>query len=141
MIVLDTNVISELWRTAPTPSVLAWMDAQAGETLYLSATTVAELRYGIAAMPPGQRRSVYQARLEAEVLPLFAGRILAFDLTASAAYAELMMRARTQGLGIAHADACIAACTAAQSFAIATRDASPFQAAGLTVINPWGEPF
>lgn len=73
MIVLDTNVISELWKSQPNPNVLAWVDAQAIETLYLSIVTVAELRYGIAAMPEGRRRSVYQTRLEHEVLPaLFA---------------------------------------------------------------------
>jgi predicted nucleic acid-binding protein len=64
MIVVDTNVISELWRLAPDPRVLAWMDAQAIETLHLSAVTVAELRYGIAAMPEGRRRTIYQERLE-----------------------------------------------------------------------------
>ena len=90
MIVVDTNVISELWRLAPDSRVLAWMDAQAIETLHLSAVTVAELRYGIAAMPEGRRRTIYQERLEHEVLPAFAGRVLAFDLDAAKAYAEQM---------------------------------------------------
>ena len=85
MIVVDTNVISELWRLAPDSRVLAWMDAQAIETLHLSAVTVAELRYGIAAMPEGRRRTIYQERLEHEVLPAFAGRVLAFDLDAAKA--------------------------------------------------------
>src|SRR5256885_5261535 len=70
MIVVDTNVISELWRLAPDSRVLAWMDAQAIETLHLSAVTVAELRYGIAAMPEGRRRTIYQERLEHEVLTM-----------------------------------------------------------------------
>ena len=61
MILIDTNVISELWKAEPNPDVLAWMDAQAVETLYLSAVTVAELRFGVAAMPKGKRRSIYAA--------------------------------------------------------------------------------
>jgi predicted nucleic acid-binding protein len=64
MIVLDTNVISELWKVEPNPRVLAWIDAQAIETLYLSVFTVAELRYGLATMPQGKRRSIYQERLD-----------------------------------------------------------------------------
>ena|SRR5258708_39197331 len=104
MIVVDTNVISELWRLAPDSRVLAWMDAQAIETLHLSAVTVAELRYGIAAMPEGRRRTIYQERLEHEVLPAFAGRVLAFDLDAAKAYADLMASAKTQGRAIAKAD-------------------------------------
>jgi predicted nucleic acid-binding protein len=76
MIVLDTNVISELWKAAPEPNVLAWIDAQSVETLYLSAVTVAELRFGLAAMPAGKRRSIYQERLEREVLTAFTGRVL-----------------------------------------------------------------
>ncbi|PVY61868.1 hypothetical protein C7440_2602 [Pusillimonas noertemannii] len=96
MIVLDTNVISELWKVEPNPNVLTWIDAQAIETLYLSAATVAELRYGLATMPKGKRRTIYQERMEKEVLPAFAGRVLAFDLDTSRTYADLMALARTK---------------------------------------------
>ena len=138
MIVVDTNVLSDLWRVAPDPKVLAWMDAQVVETLFLSAITVAELRFGVAAMPPGKRRTIYQERLEREVLPAFAGRVLPFDLDASKAYGELMARARVgAGLAIGNADGYIAATAAARGLMIATRDTSPFKAAGLTVIDPW----
>lgn len=138
MIVIDTNVLSELWRVAPDPKVLAWMDAQVVETLFLSAITVAELRFGLAAMPQGKRRTIYQERLEREVLPAFAGRVLPFDLDASKAYGELMARARVgAGLAIGNADGYIAATAAARGLMIATRDTSPFKAAGLTVIDPW----
>lgn len=64
MIIVDTNVISELWKPEPDQRVLAWVDAQSIETLYLSVVTVAELRYGLAAMPAGKRRTLYQERLE-----------------------------------------------------------------------------
>lgn len=131
MILLDTNVISEPWRPVPEPRVLAWIDAQAIETLFLSAVTVAELRFGIGAMPAGRRRSVLHERLEQEVLPLFEGRVLSFDLAASQSYAELMGRA------IGKADGYIAATAASRGYVVASRDVSPFEAAGVRVLNPW----
>ncbi len=137
MIVLDTNIISELWRIEPNPNVLAWMDAQMVETLYLSAVTVAELRYGLATMPAGKRRTIYQERLEREVLPVFTGRVLAFDLKASRIYAELMASARTKGKAIGREDGYIAATAAVNGFIVATRDTGPFEAIGFAVINPW----
>jgi predicted nucleic acid-binding protein len=137
MIVLDTNVISELWKAAPEPNVLAWIDAQMVETLYLSAITVAELRFGLAAMPAGRRRAIYQERLEGEVLPAFTSRVLPFDLDASLAYANLMAQAKAAGKAIGKADGYIAAIAAARGLMVATRDASPFEAAGLNIINPW----
>ncbi|MEY2342406.1 type II toxin-antitoxin system VapC family toxin [Acidithiobacillus sp. IBUN Pt1247-S3] len=137
MIVLDTNVISELWKIEPNPNVLAWVDAQAVETLYLSAITVAELRYGLATMPEGKRRTIYQNRLEGEVLLVFTARVLPFDLDASQAYADLMARAKAVGQAIGRADGYIAAIAKARGFTIATRDMTPFQAASLKVINPW----
>lgn len=139
MILIDTNVISEPWKPAPHARVLAWIDAQAIETLYLSVVTVAELRYGLATMPEGKRRTIYQERLEHEVLPAFADRVLAFDLDTSKIYADLMAQARARGQAIAKADGYIAATAAAHGLMVATRDTSPFQAVGLSVINPWEE--
>lgn len=137
MIVVDTDVTSELWRAQPAPQVLAWMDAQMIETLYLSAITVAELRFGLATMPAGKRRAVFLNRLESDVIPAFAGRIVPFDLDASRAYAELMAAARMAGNAIGKADGYIAASAAARGYTVATRDTSPFEAAGLAVIHPW----
>lgn len=137
MIVIDTNVISELWKVEPNPHVLAWIDAQAIETLYLSAITVAELRYGLATMPEGRRRRIFQQRLENEVLPTFAGRVLPFDLDAAQAYSELMSRAKSGGKAIGKADGYIAATAAARGLMVATRDTGPFEAADLNTVNPW----
>jgi len=137
MILIDTNVISELWKAEPNPDVLAWIDAQTVETLYLSAITVAELRFGLATMPEGKRRTIYQERLEKEVLPTFAGRVLPFDLDASQAYADLMARAKAGGKAIGKADGYIAATATACGLMVATRDISPFEAAGLKIVNPW----
>jgi predicted nucleic acid-binding protein len=137
MIVLDTNVISELWKIEPDANVLAWIDAQMVETLYLSTITIAELRFGLASMPDGKRRTIFQDRLEREVLGAFTGRILSFDLDASNSYALLMAGAKQAGKAIGKADGYIAATAAARGMIVATRDTSPFEAAGLGVINPW----
>jgi len=137
MILIDTNVISELWKAEPNPGVLAWVDAQTVETLYLSAITVAELRFGLATMPEGRRRTIYQKRLENEVLPTFTGRVLPFNLDASQAYADLMARAKVEGKAIGKADGYIAATASACGLMVATRDISPFEAAGLKIVNPW----
>lgn len=137
MILIDTNVISELWKAEPNPVVLDWVDAQSVETLYLSAVTVAELRFGVAAMPEGKRRTIYQERLEKEVLPAFTGRVLPFDLAASRAYADLMAGARLAGKAIGKADGYIAATASACGLMVATRDINPFEAAGLKFVNPW----
>ena len=137
MILLDTNVISEPLKSVADLNVLAWIDAQIIETLYLSTISLAELRFGIAVLPDGKRRDTLTVSLERRVVPLFAGRILSFDEAASQAYATLRTRARAAGQAIAPADGYIAAIAASQGFAIATRDTSPFEAAKLTVINPW----
>ena len=137
MILLDTNVISEALKTSGNENVLAWMDAQMVETLYLSTISLAELRFGIAVLSDGKRRETLNTILEKKVLPVFAGRILSFDEAASQSYASLRSKARTEGLAIAPADGFIAAIAANHGFAIATRDTSPFDAAGIRVINPW----
>jgi toxin FitB len=137
MILLDTNVVSEPLRPAPDAHVIKWIDAQQLETLFLSAITVAELRAGVALLPASKRRTGLQENLETRVLPLFAGRVLPFDLACTQAYAELMAKARAAGLAIASADGYIAAIAAANSLVVATRDVGPFKAAGSVVINPW----
>ena len=137
MILVDTNVISETLRQQPDPAVVRWMDTQSIETLYLSAVTVAELRYGIAVLPEGRRRQVLHSGLEQSVLPLFEGRILPFDGATAESYAELMAAARRLGRGVSAADGYIAATAHAAGLMVATRDTSPFKAVGLAVVNPW----
>jgi predicted nucleic acid-binding protein len=137
MILLDTNVISEALKISGNENVLAWMDAQMIETLYLSTISLAEIRFGIAALPDGKRRESLHAIFEKKVLPVFASRILSFDDPASQSYATLRSKARAAGQAIAPADGFIAAIAANRGFAVATRDTSPFDAAGIKVINPW----
>ena len=137
MILLDTHLVSEPLRPAPDTRVIAWIDAQPLETLFLSAITVAELRAGVALLPAGKRRTGLLQNLEKRVLPLFAGRVLPFDLACTQAYAELMAKARKAGLAIATADGYIAAIAAVNGFTVASRDTGPFEAADASVINPW----
>lgn len=137
MILLDTNVISEPWKPAPDTAVLIWLDAQTIETLFISAISIAELRFEIASLPSGNRQAILHDRLEGEVLPHFDGRILPFNVGTSQFYAELMAGARVSGKAIGKADGYIAATAAENDLAVATRDTSPFEAAGLKVINPW----
>lgn len=137
MILLDTNVISEPLKPHGESAVLVWIDAQAVETLYLSTISLAELRFGIAAMPDSKRKDKLRQQLDERVLPVFADRILPFGVDAAAAYGELRARARMAGKAIGTADGYIAAVAAAHGFSVATRDTSPFEAVGLEVINPW----
>ena len=137
MILLDTNVVSEPLRRMPETRVIEWIDAQPLETLFLSSITVAELRAGVALLPAGKRRTGLQQGLEKRVLPLFAGRVLPFDLACTQAYAQLMAKACAGGLSIATADGYIAAIAAANGFAVASLDTGPFEAASVAVINPW----
>jgi predicted nucleic acid-binding protein len=137
MILLDMNVISEPWKPAPDTAVLTWLDAQAIETLFISAISIAELRFGIASMPSGKRQTILHDRLDGEVLPIFDGRILPFNVDTAQFYAELMAGGRTSGKAIGKVDGYIAATAAENHLAVATRDTTPFEAAGLRVINPW----
>jgi toxin FitB len=136
MILLDTNVASEAMKPEPDPAVRGWLDEQAAETLFLSSVTIAELMFGIGSLPKGKRKDRLTAALDG-VLELFAGRILPFDTGAARRYADLAVKARAAGKGFPTPDGYIAAIAAAHDFAVASRDASAFAAAGLTVIAPW----
>jgi predicted nucleic acid-binding protein len=137
VIILDTNVISEPLRPKPGAGVVAWLDAQALETLYLTTISLAEVRDGIACLPQGRRRQKLHDRFEGEFLPLFHERTLAFDEPATTAYAALRARARAQGWPIGDFDALIASIASVTGFMVATRDTAPFEAAGVAVVNPF----
>ncbi len=137
MILVDATVVSEPQRRIPEPRVTAWLEVQALETLYLPAITIADLPFGVQSLPVGHRRDRLNEDLERHVLPMFAGRVLAFDLAGSQAYAELMAQARSAGRAISESDGYIAATAAVNGMMVATRGTSPFQAAGLKTVNPW----
>lgn len=137
MIILDTNVVSEPLRPRADPAVQAWLDAQAAETLYLTATNVAELLVGVEMLADGRRKRGLGSALESLIDGLFGSRVLPFDHGAARVYAKIVDRARRGGHSISVADGQIAAIAALHGFAVATRDVAPFAAAGLPVINPW----
>ena len=136
MILLDTNVISEAMKPTPEDIVRAWLDEQAAETLYLSNVTIAELLFGIGALPAGKRKDRLTEALDG-VMELFADRVLPFDIAAARHYAGLAVKARAAGKGFPTPDGYIAAIAASRGFTVATRDTSAFDAAGVAVINPW----
>jgi len=136
MIVLDTNVVSEAMKPKPHPAVRAWLNEQAAETLYLTSVTLAEVLFGIAMLPSGKRKNMLSRALDG-LMELFGNRVLSFDTEAARQYAGLAVTARAAGKGFPTPDGYIAAVASASGFVVATRDAGPFEAAGLSVINPW----
>jgi predicted nucleic acid-binding protein len=136
MILLDTNVVSEAMKPEPQASVRHWLDAQVAETLFLSSVSIAELAFGIHALPDGRRKHNLAATLGG-VLDLFGARILPFDTEAARRYGELAAGARAAGRGFPTPDGYIAAIAASRGFAVASRDTAAFAAAGLVVIDPW----
>ena len=137
MIVLHTNVVSELSRRKPDLAVLAWLDAQRPETLYLSSISAAELWAGVAVLPEGARKRGLESSLDDALNRLFAGRRLPFDDAAARAYADIVRRTRATGTPVPLADGLIAAVARSRGFAVATRDGAPSRAAGVAVIDPW----
>jgi toxin FitB len=138
LILVDTNVVSETMRGAPNEVVVAWLNEQAAETLYLSTVSLAELLLGIAVLSEGRRKLNLAMALGEQAASMFGDRILPFDAPAAKAYATLVSRARASGVTIGVADGQIAAIAALHNLAVATRDTDPFRAAGISVINPWG---
>ena len=136
MIVLDTNVVSEAMKPEPHGAVRAWLNDQAAETLYLSSVTLAELLFGIGALPAGKRKDMLAQALDG-LMRLFRDRVLPFDVDAARRYAELAVTAKTSGRGFPTPDGYIAAIAASRGFIVASRDTAPYEAAGVTVINPW----
>ena len=139
MFLIDTNVISELMRATPAPSVLSWFSTQDPSTLYLSAVTEAELRTGIAILPEGQRREGLKAALDATISEDFEGRILPFDTDAAKAYAEIAAGRRSAGRPIAEADCQIAAIAREAAMPVITRNTRDFEGCGIGLINPWDD--
>ncbi|MBV8769675.1 MAG: type II toxin-antitoxin system VapC family toxin [Hyphomicrobiales bacterium] len=137
MILVDTNIISEVMRRAPEARVVSWLDSQVSETLYLSTVSLAELLLGVALLPDGKRKRELGSALKYKALGLFGEKMLAFDEAAAAAFASVMSRARAAGRSIGIADGQIAAIAKAHGLIVATRDTEPFEAAGLRIINPW----
>lgn len=139
MILLDTNVVSELMRTEPARIVLDWFGQHDSADLFISAVTEAELRSGVAILPEGQRRDRLQLALDAMIEQDFQTRVLPFDSPAAKAYAEIAALRRAAGRPIAEADCQIAAIARAMGAPVATRNVKDFDGCGIRLINPWND--
>lgn len=136
MIILDTNVLSEMMRPQPATSLRNWLNAQTAETLFITSITVAELRFGVGCLPEGHRRHQLAFALDA-MFAMFGDRVLPFDTAAASVYADRAVMARAAGKGLPLPDGYIAAIAASRQWLVATRDTAPYEAAAVKVINPW----
>ena len=137
MLILDTNVVSELMRPAPDPAVASWGAERATSGLFLTAVTEAELRFGLAVMPLGKRRDGLAKGLERMLETGFGNRVLPFDSGAARAYAGIAAARRQRGRPIAQADCQIAAIARSRGMAVATRNVRDFEDMGIEIFNPW----
>lgn len=137
MIVLDTNVLSELARVEPDRSVLAWLDALDAGRVTTTAVTAAELRYGVERLPDGRRKTLLRAAVEGLLRDDLRRRVEPFDAAASVRYALLVARRERQGRPISGADAQIAAICQARAATLATRNVTDFADTGVEVVDPW----
>lgn len=137
MIIVDTNVISEVMRERPSEAMVAWLNGQNAALLFVTTITIGEVLYGLAAMPEGHRLDRLRDTFEAYLRRGFGGRVLDYDEGAARAYADTLMRRRRAGRPLDIADAQIAAIARAGGYAVATRNERDFDGIGLELINPF----
>ena len=137
MFVLDTNILSALMHSQPSPEIAEWITGQPETALFTTCVCQAEILSGLAIMPEGRRRLALEAAAEAMFMQDFAGRVLPFGSEAAVVYADIFAARRRAGLPATTQDLMIAAIARAKDASIVTRDSSGFVGCGLTVINPW----
>jgi hypothetical protein len=137
MIILDTNVLSELMRPAPSPRVVAWVAKQPATELFTTSITEAEIFYGLELLAKSKRREALLAAAEAMFAQDLAGRVLGFDSDAARAFSKIAAHRRGLGRPISHADAQIAAITQSRGAKLATRNVADFKDCGVDVVDPW----
>ena len=138
MIILDTNIVSELLRPAPEPKIETWLAAQEGAQVYLTASE-AELRFGVAILEEGKRKDALALVVEGMLCEDFRDRALPFDGAVAEAYAAIAAEQRAAGRSISQFDCQIAAIGRTQGASVATRNAKDFEGCGIEVINPWND--
>ncbi len=136
-VLLDTNVVSELMRKAPDPTVAVWAAGHRLENLFFSAVGEAELRYGATILPTGQRRETLVSDIERMLGEAFENRVLPFDSGAARAYADIAAKRRSTGRPVAPADCQIAAIARSRRMAVATRNVRDFEDVNIEVVDPW----
>jgi predicted nucleic acid-binding protein len=139
MIILDTNVLSELMRPKPSARVLAWIAKQPEAEFCTTSITEAEVFYGIEVLPTGKRRRHLITAAEVMFTEDFSGRVYGFDSAAVRAFSKIASSRRTSGRPISHPDAQIAAIAKARRAKVATRDVRGFEQCGVEVVDPWNE--
>jgi toxin FitB len=137
VIVLDTNVVSELMRQAPEPDVVRWTDSFSAAEIFLTAVTVAELMYGVARLPKGRRRRELHTKVEGLLTEDFRDKILPFDALSAINYADIVASRERTGNQIGMADGQIAAICRNWKAGLATRNVGDFIDTGIHAINPW----
>jgi predicted nucleic acid-binding protein len=137
MIVLDTNVLSEVLKPSPSTAVVTWLSAQEPAEVFLTAITQAEVLYGLELLPAGKRKVSLLAAAGKLFSEDFEGRILAFEEASARNFAKIVAARNSTGRPIAQFDGMIAAICAARRAALATRNVSDFDNCGLRIINPW----
>jgi hypothetical protein len=137
MILLDTNVISEMMRSKPEPAVSAWLDRRPEEELWTASVVIAELLSGIDLMPVGRKQAALREAVEGMIAGDFRGQILNFDVPAARSYGRVLASRKRIGRPIKEMDALIAATTLANGATLATRNMSDFEDCGISLVNPW----
>jgi len=137
MILLDTNVVSEVMKTRPAEAVVAWLNSQGSERLYVSTITIGEIAYGLRILPDGKRRFGLRERFERFVTLAFEQRVLSYDEPAARIYGDLMGDRRELGLPMSVPDGQIAAIASLNHLAVATRNVVDFENCGIDVVNPF----
>jgi predicted nucleic acid-binding protein len=137
MIVLDTNVLSETWRPAPSPKVMNWLRSQPMTAVFTTTISEAELFYGIALLPDSKRRRALESAVSLIFAEDLAGRVLPFDTAAAREYAAIAAARRRAGRPIAEADAQIAAIARSRGAAVATRNVEDFAGCEIAIVSPW----
>jgi toxin FitB len=137
MILLDTNVISEVMKPNPEPRITIWIDSHPLDDLCTSAIVAAEILSGLDLMPAGKRRNELRDKAEIMFSSFFSGRIFAFNLDGARAYGKIVNAARKAGKPMDEMDALIAATALAHEATLATRNTSHFEQCGVNLVNPW----
>ena len=137
MVILDTNIVSEFMTSSPASNVLNWLNAQSTTSLYLTTITIAEIEFGLHAMPDGKRQKLLAERFQQFVATAFDQRILSFDLDAARIYGAVLGHRKETGRPMTSLDGQIASIARARNFAVATRNIKDFEECQIELINPF----